>query len=202
METAIRQIEVNKEKLVQELKKGVDTRKQIIESHLLLVLHIASAIAIKYPQHKSDLESEALLAMVKAVDRVKNQKFKLHDDNITPYIAGCVKPALKRYIVKSHLISVPPETVAYNKRHNIETVFEKIVQTEINKAGKKYDIGLEIQELVELSITNEVERVVVELRLQNHTFDEIAQKCGYTDESWARKIFDTFRNRFKKLWEE
>lgn len=202
MDISLPTIADDQEQLVKDLKNGKDTSEQIIMSHLRLVMSIVAPIASRHPQHRADLESEALLATTRAVNRVKRAEYQLYDNNITPYISGCVKPALKRYIAKTHMIPIPSETISYNRRNGIQTTFDRVMVTDVVCASKKHEVSLEVLELVEMCITNNAECKVVKMRLQGYTFDEISQELGFMNESRSRQIFNLFRHRFRYLWEK
>lgn len=102
--------------LVQKLRDGDDSVKHsIIEGHMRLAMSIVAEFAT--PFRADDLVGEALLGLTQAVewsgphtiDGVDHPS-RLHDNNITPYIASTIRRFLRDFISTDRSVFMPGRT--------------------------------------------------------------------------------------------
>lgn len=162
-----------------------DAREALILGHMRLAVSIAQRF--KSPRHTSlELQTEAVSTLVRLVDQAP-------EGNFGAYIAVSIRRSLQQYIVNDTSVRIPPSTVRRNG-------MVQYCQVSLPKTkARESRIQLEVRELVEMAITTPVQREVIDLRLQNMTYKEIADETGL-GQSTIRTCWDKFVKRFHYLW--
>jgi hypothetical protein len=199
MEAVLPKALKNVEHLVSDLKTGKDTGKKIIEAHMRLAMSIVAPVARKHPRFRADLESEALYAITYAVTQVSSGKLQLDGDNITPLISAYIRGRLKRFLAQSHLIAIPATTISKMRKNGVEIKFDKVTCVPIEAKAKHWMLSLEFREIFDLSISTELERSIVTMKLEGYTLAEISEK-HQVSVMVAHRLFSKFRNKFKDYW--
>lgn len=109
-------------------------RQQIIKSHMRFAMSIVSSFAT--PQRADDLVGEALCALTQAVEWCGPHlnedgelcESRLHDNNITPYIASTIRRFLRDFIENDRAVYMPGRTFR-----------KKAAAGEIDASGKNTD---------------------------------------------------------------
>lgn len=139
-------------------KEQNELTKEIINDlcnhYMYLVTHIEKKYIRYYYSHKEDIHGVALQALVLAATKCQEQGF---DESVGKYFAVYIKGHIRCYI-RQHI-----------KRNTIELC---------NIYGVKYSIdsGLICQDI--FNRLNEFEKNILRLRLENHSYTDIAEKLS------------------------
>lgn len=177
--------------LVQRYRAGDQTaREPIINGHLRLARKIAGSLIKFNTKHSAyyDLQGEAWLALVKAVDNAPN---RLEDDNITPYIKSSVRWACRRFLQSNHVLPIPTRTLIRSKGQlktfKREPSLEDLAETTVNPV---------LIELIESCAESPVEMEILKQRIEGYTDSEIATHFGRSRE-YVTKIRSRVQDRFE-----
>lgn len=214
------------EQWVQTLRDGSLIHYQdIIKAHLRIIMSIVSEFASRYPNKHLDLVGEASLGLTQAVALCGPPEFRLHDNNITPYITTSVRGALKDFVARDRVVYMPPRTfhkkaaageikaegnnpilanirivladVPYVKDDALSAVDSKY--SFVYPVAKQEEPSIEFNEAVELAIQTETERKVIDLRAQGHTYKDIATILG-CHTSRVGQIMQPIEERFNHFY--
>lgn len=154
----------------------------LIESHMRLGCAIAGRY-VSFGADSDEMVSSAMLGITAAVDRISSG-FLMHD-NITGYIVHYIHQHCAEGMRKDHLIPSPRGTQKL-QRHPIT---DNTITTD-SELEELYDV-------IEAITHTEVERVLVFLRQQGYTDQEVAAQL-YCSRSFVaqtrRKLFERFKN--------
>lgn len=175
--------------LVQLLLAGdLSVSHAIINGHMRLGMALVSDFA--NPRQSDDLVGEALLCLVDTVDACGREPSRLHDTNITPYLAVHMRGAIRKFIAEDRVFGMKKRTFNHKLAkgeididdfakksvvHNIEDVSADILPMYFNMpvAPREYP-DPEFTEILQLAIHTEGERRVITLRAQGYSHTEIA----------------------------
>lgn len=175
--------------LVQQLLAGdLSVSHTIINGHMRLGMAIVSDFA--NPRQSDDLVGEALLCLVGTVEACGREPSRLHDTNITPYLAVHMRGALKKFIAEDRVFHMKKRTFHHKLAkgeiniddfakksvvHNIEDISGDILPMFFNTpVARRENVAPEFTEILQLAIHTEGERRVITLRAQGYNHTEIA----------------------------
>jgi RNA polymerase sigma factor (sigma-70 family) len=154
------------EALVGSYLSGKTERNQVIESQIRLTLTIASMYVSRFPNKSDELVSDALLSLVKAVNRYPKIATT---NNISAYVHKTVWNDLKQAILKNRLIPIPSTTINRKKLTNIDVI--DIVDrgyTPVNKVDEK--------DFLNVVFKSDEDRKILKMRVARYTGKEIADE--------------------------
>ncbi len=165
----------------------------IVESHIPLVITIASQYSRFRPQQKDQIISDGLCGLCQAVEWAST---RMYDNEITPYISTTVRRHIRDGMEKRSLIPIPRRT------------FKKLIQDEDfngNKILSSEDIPevcikhhyehLETTDLYKYLHLSKREKRVLAMRMASHTLKEIGEAIGVSKE-YVFKIIAAIRERW------
>lgn len=181
----------------------VEARNRIILGHIRLGMSIVSRFAGSFP-HKTD-EMVAIMCdtLVTRVERISDGSIEHHKiPNIGGYLMTRISRRLQRFLHEDHTVRIPEAT--FKRRKKEGRPLERPKHHEIKEEhllvdDSKYLQIENIEEVINAITTNERERVVVTLRMEGETDQQIAEKlqCKYQNVQYLRKkIGNRFLEKF------
>jgi DNA-directed RNA polymerase specialized sigma subunit len=183
--------------LTKKLRLGIETasdRQEIAESFIHLALAIAGRYATPTRRKLDDFVSCALFGIVNALNKAKE---KLQDDNLKAWIIGNIHGFCKRFRTMDHIHRVPQTTNSNRKRQGKEIIpFKATVlfsELEYDKSSETSESGIDnkkiffdiadkhdeiaesdVRELLYRVCDDEVDRQIIDLRIEGYVDQEIA----------------------------
>lgn len=108
--------EAELKELVQKYLSDPSYRNTVIESQMRLTLTIASMYVSKYTSSTDELVSDALFALVSAVDRFRFAAIESGETNLSGYINRTVWKELQAAVLTNKLIPIPPSVLSRKLR--------------------------------------------------------------------------------------
>ncbi len=168
-------------------------RDELILQHIPMTKKLIRRFKGIYPQHEDEIDSAAHYGLVHAVHKLCEQgEIK---DGYTGYIYTVVRDHILRGVAKDNLIRV----TLWGCRHGTQpTVVERMDQEEFTHDIETYDDDkkLEVDEF--LATLTEEERLVLALRVERWTLDEIATKLGYSQHVSVHNIINRIGEKARK----
>lgn len=154
------------ETLVSGYLSGEIERNQVIESQLRLTLTIASMYASKYPNKSDELVSDALLSLVKAVNRYPKVA---QTNNIGGYVYRTISNDLKQAVLRNRLIPIPASTLYRKKLNNIDII--SILDTHQVQTDR-----VEERDFLNVVFKSDEDRKILKMRVARYTGKEISDE--------------------------
>lgn len=174
--------------LVARFRRGdKSVRDDIIAGHINLAKYLAGRSRASY----QDAVGVALMELVESVDKAGDV---LEDDNIQYYLTAKIKRRLAKHAVEDRLIRVPPESRRRKKLalHNKVEAYEYVDGHE--------EVSLEFKEAAKRSASCVKDVVILDLKMQGYTIEEIAAKMGLS-KSKVHRDLEGIKERFAKYYE-
>ncbi len=200
------------EQLVIRLKGGDNTViNEIVEAHMRLGISIAARYASNHPKKVDDLIGVMGLALVKSVWKAKR---KLIDNNITPFITSYIHGELMKFIEEDRCVHIPGRTVRHyankgDSRLEKPPVQVPLSQNDFNEEENNESFRvvieirdqslLEVNECLDKAATTIIEKRIIELRAEGHTYVEISPQVGYS-KSKIEIIVNSIEEKFSKYF--
>ena len=209
------------------VRSGDETaRTRMIEGYMRLTAVIATRYIFKYPSKSEALFSEALLALVVAVDRVaKNVGCTTHD-NVSAYVHKYIRCELLEFVKCDHLVRPPLnsawliEKINEHGRNFLYYEFgcipyfedsigdpdtqesesdggRRVYQWPSSDIKKQQEFDFSEIELLESDFFTSREKIILRLRLQGQNNKVIGRAIGYTEARVGQMIKEMERRVIK-----
>lgn len=194
-------------------------RTRMIEGYMRLTASITTRYIFHYPSKSRELFSEALLALVVAVDRVARNVGCTTHDNVSAYVHKYVRYELLEF-VKCDEVVRPPLNSAWLmeklKEHGQDYLYQEFgcipyieeagINTEDNEnhvfqmsptLQKQTEFDFTEIELLESDFFTSREKIILRLRLQGENNKVIGRVIGYTEARVGQMIKEMERRVVK-----
>jgi len=145
---------------------------------------LARCVASKYfemnPTKKDDIISIAYLTLIRCV----KERATMYNDNLGARINRKVRFAVLRFLIEDQAVFVPACT-----KKSINVISLSNGEEEIQIASRE-TISIDLKERLEKVAHTDLDRKIIDLRIQGYRDHEIAEQTGYTRQriSQFRKI--------------
>jgi RNA polymerase sigma factor (sigma-70 family) len=157
----------------------------IIQGHMRLAMAIVADYA--NPRQSDDLVGEAMLRLTQAVEWCGGPKTRLHDQNITPYLASTMRSAVRNFKSRDRIFGMKARTLRNKKakgeidekdfarKATLYTIGEEFSDIlPITPIARRTEPDIALKEILQLAIRTDGERRVITLRAQGYSHTEIA----------------------------
>ena len=171
----------------------LEIRNKIINGHMRLAVYLGVKFISGYRLSKKHHDPVISYAVTSLCDVVILAKAALYDNNITAYITNSVRRNLGRYFKQLQMIKIDHR--AYKKldvKFTVEKLDEEnpFYKDEDDHAPATYDDYTFItEEMIGTICKTPKERVILEMRMRGHTYQEIGKRFGVSRQS----IFDNMK---------
>ena len=200
------------EQMASKLREGDASQiSALIECHIKLAYQISKRFINSYPKKKDDIIAAAFYGLSKAVNWA--YEGRLYDDGITKYIQVTVQRHIRDFLETDHKINIPRktfkrlielnETIEFvpvivpinhdTENENEDFYLEDYQENVTDQYVQHYKIFEELFFILKLT---DIERQIVELRLDGYTQAEIGQKLNRTQQS-IQQILKGIQDRIK-----
>jgi RNA polymerase sigma factor (sigma-70 family) len=164
---------------------------ELISGHMRLAIFIAG-LYLRFAAKKSqDLVSEAYLALVKATHKAVDG---LKDDDYDRYVAFRIHRACGNFCVTDRLIRIPVASRWRNGLKDERILPEQDVPNRVNVSPLNQMI---LDETLRNAIVTDREKLIVDMRLQGFTHEEISKVLDIDRTVVTREIADVKKRFFK-----
>jgi len=187
-----------------------DARNKIINSHMPLAFDIASKYSYRVRNRVDDLQSEAVLALVEAVDKAR---VKIQDNIISPYINSYIHGKLSLYLRHDSTVYIPPAEVKRRSNVNAKKLtyntfaislpdIDNLAYVDIDDSPVteqytvdecQYDIDESMKRL------NKQEQTVLSYRLIGYNDPQIGVMLSVSKER-IRQVREQIKKKFNGIW--
>jgi RNA polymerase sigma factor (sigma-70 family) len=160
------------------LQRNKAAQDKVIKHHLRLAFYMARKKARTCPVGKADdLIGEAFLLLTQAVENFPSVS---RDSNITAYISSVIRHGLVEFLIRDNIIYTPNEAKEYAKilpmvLSREDGDFENPMLYEGTVPAVSQSPMLDVQDFIENSIGDEVQKMVIKMRLVDFSDKEIAE---------------------------
>lgn len=185
---------------IREGRESKDERDEVANSYIRLAIAVAGQYAASIPSKADDFLQCALFGVVKGLSEAR---FKLRDDNLTAYLVSKMHSTCKNYRQSDHVFRVPARTNSRRKSNGKEMVtFNRRGMSEIGekesalsdddeyvRKGSDHaphdttwyheaDHSDDLKELIYSLAADDIDREIIDLRLEYYRDEEIAELMG------------------------
>lgn len=162
----------------------------------MLRLAMSLVANFAHPRRTPDLVGTASMTLVEAVNAAAT---KLSDNNIIPFVSEHINRRLKDMIARDHVVAIPPRTLRYLRSKGIEA-FVPATDSVVGLEGiaRPELPSLECRDLLAKIVHDDQEKLLLELKAERRTLEEIAGKMGISLSS-AQRMRAELRTRFNEL---
>ena len=177
----------------------------VILGYMPLAKKIAKYFSRNHPHKSSDLYSEALLGLCKAVNKIKEGV--LTTENAKAYINNTIRGHVRHYLQQDHTVHIPnwylaenvdreefaiPIVYTINFSNNDEENREEDEELSFDiPAPDKGDVEIVREFYMKLS---NFEKMVLKLRSEGYTLEEIGDQLGKSH-VWISKVLNRIQDR-------
>lgn len=190
------------------LEGSLKARNVLIVHMIRLVVKIVNQIGQCYPHLRDDLLGEGLLALVSAVNRFPRVNTDL---NLQAFASSTIRFVCVELVKNHHCMHVPARTVRHKRANGTfkelslrgtisleDTHSDIVVERGWTRCAAKIS-SFELDEIVELSVTNEEEGYIFDMVRRGCSDREIANHLGRSISYVCRHRNDLF-DRFRYYW--
>ena len=165
-------------------------------SVMLMRLALSLVANFAHPRRTPDLIGVAMLTLVESV---RSASTRLNDNNIVAFVSTHINHRLKDAIAKDHVVCIPPRTLRSFRQQGI-TAFVPLSTSYLHLEGvaRREEASLEFRDMIEKMVKDDRERLLVDMRIQRHAIEVIAEQMGVSV-SLIHKLKSDMRKRFIAL---
>lgn len=191
-------------KQTNDLKSG---QLSVVEPMVRHFIRLAVSVASRYAKRNKnthDLVSEAITGLMQAMQEITQGK--LLDDNVAAFVTARMHANISRYIKHDALVRVPYSTILQARKSEKERLGlrqQPLIFDNLYRPGriKKTEAAQSVRESIEAAVKSDLERKVVQLRVQSYVDKEIAEMLELSTTK-VHAIRERIRKRFEQLEKE
>lgn len=198
--------------MVARLRDGdMDVSHYIVMGHVRLAAQIVGRYLWKHNHKTDDLVSAAMFGICQAVKWAADGR--MYDNRITPYIVQTIHRYIQEYLEHDHIVPIPRKEFSKKMRNQEHAPYYYWLSANIdgdeenteyisNDAWQTYeprveDVGIEIEfnDLCEHMLLSDMERKIIDMRIEDYTLKEIGEKLG-TSHQYIEQILHGLKERY------
>ncbi len=157
-----------------------EDRSEIANGFIRLALKIASGYARSNPTKGDDFASAGLFGIVHALTLAgeKIAEYQENEPDVCPgrhlgkWIVWNIHRMINEFRVNDHMVRVPDRTIRHEAKQGVEL---KFIPNGLRSEVRVDPQFLEIMELMDKASLDDVDKQIVELRIEGHKDDAIAE---------------------------
>lgn len=180
--------------LLKNSEENNDLKHELIKGHIKMAFKCAARFSRKYPRFREDIQSEAFLAVVKAVDRIKHIK---HEE-YTKFIAKYVHSAIATFLN----FNTRPLNIPFKRAEEMEETVKSFNEVETLESRKESEEHLTdtFERIIKSAELNTMEHQIILLHLTGHTDSEIAKQFDLSQQR-INKIKNNVIGKLRDVYE-
>ena len=191
-----------KEVLISRIRNGsVIAAQTAVMTHLVLALNIVGRYitALGSSSQSDELVSSAVDGLCCAVQKIA--KREMNHNNLTGYVTEYMHRYISESIEHSPMVRVPARTKRDRRQKGLESsqpatrqLTEAVIEKQFDKKLKQ-TTDLELKEIVDRLVQSDLERSIIELRVEGRSDLEVANQLGMSNTT-VYMIRRELQNRF------
>ena len=190
---------MNESETIQQYRETDDSNNKLRDELINHYMPLACKMACKYVNNMFTRDDLIEYAYFELINCIISAKTRLRNNSLEPYIVAWLKYSLVNYVIFDPIITYTskPGGNAWNYQDRPHR------QTLVEPETKQIDAHsiLTFKEVFRQSITDDRQRIVVDMYLQGYRFKQIAEHLG-TTMIWVQRRWYKFQESFWRYYYE